>query len=82
MNMYTQVGRKLKICAYIFVVLFSLKSICYTSCRILTIDSIWKVLNDLLLAFIIAMFIYGYGYIIHFYENKRNQIMKDNVGGG
>lgn len=80
--MYGQVGEKLKVCAYIFMILFILKSICLYSCKIFTVDGIWNVLNDCLFAFFLALFIYGYSYVVCIYENKCNLVKKDQAEGG
>ena len=69
--MFHDVGKKLKICAYIFIVFYVFKSICFQFQFMWSLQSMMVLFIDFIFAVVIALVIYGSGLVIQLFENRK-----------
>ncbi len=69
--MFHDVGKKLKICAYIFIVFYVFKSICFQFQFMWSLQSMMVLFIDFIFAVVIALVIYGCGLVIQLFENRK-----------
>jgi len=68
--MFHQAGDKLKICSYLFMIFYTIKSLIFRLQYILSIENLFSFSKDIVFAFIVSLLIYGCSYIVKLYENK------------
>ncbi len=69
--MFHHVGEKLQVFAFIYMILYTFKSVCIQFHHIFSWNTLFILIYDLIFALLISLMIYGSGYIVKLYENKK-----------
>ena len=76
--MFRCIGRKLKICAFIFMIIYVIQSLCLHFYSVWSLENMNGIFFDMIFALMMSILIYGLGLIVQLFEERKDLFNHSN----